>query len=89
MARPAAQQTTVEVNGFAVRAIRVLTGPSVDDVAAQVGVTRSYLTKIELGTSTRVSPRVFAALVGALDIKDRRAILATPHVDAATKRKSA
>ena len=75
-----ATRTTIEVNGFALREIRLRTGPGVADLADQIGVTRSYLAKIELGHSTRVSPKVFAALMVALDVKDRRALLANPLV---------
>lgn len=71
--------TTVEVNGYALREIRVRTGVAIADLADQVGVTRSYLAKIELGHSHRVSPKVYAAVLAALDIKDRRVLLAAPR----------
>ncbi len=51
----------------------------IQPLASQVEVTRSYLAKIELGHSVRVSPKVFLALLNALGIKDRRALLANPH----------
>lgn len=71
--------TTVDINGYALREMRILTGIPIAALAEQVGVTRSYLAKIELGHSERVSPKVFAAIVAALKIKDRRALLAWPH----------
>lgn len=71
--------TTVEINGFALRELRVRTGLAVMDLAKQVGVQRPYIAKIELGHSRRVSPKVFNALLSALAITDRRVLLANPH----------
>lgn len=71
--------TTVEINGFALRELRVRTGLGVMDLAKQVGVQRPYIAKIELGHSRRVSPKVFNALLSALAINDRRVLLANPH----------
>lgn len=71
--------TTIEVNGFALREIRVRSGLGVMDLAKQVGVQRPYIAKIELGHSQRVSPKVFNALLQALSITDRRVLLANPH----------
>ncbi len=71
--------TTVEINGFALRELRVRTGLSVADLATQVGVQRPYVAKIELGHSHRVSPKVFNALLSALAITDRRVLMANPH----------
>lgn len=71
--------TTVEINGPAIREIRVRSGMSVVALAAAVGVERPYIAKIELGHSRRVSPKVFNALVAALAITDRRALLANPY----------
>lgn len=75
--------TTVEINGFAIREIRKAKGLSVVDLARHVGVQRPYIAKIELGHSLRVSPKVFNALLAALTIDDRRALLAHPHGAAA------
>lgn len=71
--------TTVEVNGFALRELRVRSGIGVADLAAQIGVQRPYIAKIELGHSTRVSPKVYNALLSALAIQDRRVLMASPH----------
>lgn len=71
--------TTIEVNGFALRELRIRSGLGVAELAEQVGVKRPYIAKIELGHSRRVSPRVFAALLAALSITDRRVLLANPH----------
>ncbi len=71
--------TTIELNGFALRELRVRSGLSVAELAQSVGVQRPYIAKIELGHSQRVSPKVFNALLQALTIVDRRALLANPH----------
>jgi transcriptional regulator with XRE-family HTH domain len=71
--------TTVEINGFALRELRIRSGLGVADLATQVGVQRPYVAKIELGHSKRVSPKVFNALLAALTIQDRRVLLANPH----------
>lgn len=80
---PTNTTTTVEVNGYALREIRVRSGIGVAELAEQVGVTRSYLAKIELGHSERCSPKVYSSLLAALDVKDRRALLAWPRTSAA------
>ena len=51
----------------------------VADLAVAVGVNRAYIAKIELGHSRRVSPKVFNALIAALTITDRRALIASPY----------
>lgn len=71
--------TTYEVNGYAIRELRMRSGLAVAELAEQVGVQRPYIAKIELGHSRRVSPKVFNALLAALTIRDRRALLANPH----------
>lgn len=71
--------TTIEVNGFALREMRVRSGLGVSDLAKQVGVQCPYIAKIELGHSKRVSPKVFNALLAVLTISDRRALMANPH----------
>lgn len=71
--------TTVEVNGYALRELRMRTGIGVAELAEQVGVQRPYIAKIELGHSRRVSPKVYTAILSALAIQDRRVLLANPH----------
>ena len=71
--------TTVEVHGPAIREIRVRSGLGVMDLATAAGVQRAYIAKLELGHSRRVSPQVFNALLAALSINDRRAIMANPY----------
>jgi transcriptional regulator with XRE-family HTH domain len=69
----------VEINGYVIRHLRIADGRSVEDLAEQVGVKRPYVTKIELGHSRRVSPKVFNALLAAFSIDDRRVLMANPH----------
>lgn len=76
---PRGTATTIEVNGFAVREFRKRTDLSIQDLADTLGVQRAYVTKIELGHSRRVSPRVFNRLLTALAVDDRRALLNNPH----------
>lgn len=71
--------TTIEVNGFALREIRVRSGQGVAQLAQSAEVSRAYIAKLELGHSHRVSPKVFNALLAALSITDRRALIADPH----------
>lgn len=71
--------TTVEINGYAVREIRIRSGLAVAELAQAVTVQRPYIAKIELGHSRNVSPKVFKALLDALSINDRRVLLANPH----------
>lgn len=77
--RMAGTRTTVEVNGFAVRELRIRSGLSVVELAEGAGVKRAYIARIELGHSRRVSPKVYNALLAALSITDRRVLLANPH----------
>ncbi len=74
--------TTIEVNGFVVRELRMRSGLAVQELADVVGVKRPYIAKIELGLSRRVSPKVYKALLEALAVNDRRVLLANPHGDA-------
>lgn len=71
--------TTYEIHGPAVREIRLRSGVEVAELAEMVGVKRPYIAKIELGHSRRVSSKTFNAIVAALDIKDRRAIVVYPY----------
>lgn len=77
----AGTRTTVAINGYALRELRVRSGIGVADLAEQVGVQRPYIAKIELGHSRRVSPKVYNALLSALAIEDRRVLMANPYVD--------
>lgn len=73
---------TVDINGYALREIRVRSGIGARQLAEQIGKDRTYISKIENG-HPRVSVEVYKALLLALQIDDRRVLLAAPHVDAA------
>lgn len=81
----AGTKPTVEINGFVVRELRIRDGRSPEALAEQIGVKRPYVVKIEVGRSTRVSPKVFNALLAAFSISDRRVLLANPHGAAAVE----
>lgn len=70
--------STVEINGYALRVIRKLMNVSPSELATKIKRDRTYLVKIETGHA-RVSDETFNALLDALAITDRRALLATPH----------
>jgi transcriptional regulator with XRE-family HTH domain len=74
MAR-ATTRETVLIQGYALREIRRRSRISPQALASQLGVNRSYITKIELGHSKRVSVAFYDALLAALEIEDRRALL--------------
>lgn len=76
---PNSDRTSIEVNGFAFREIRIRSGVEIAECAEQIGISRPYLAHIELGSRVRVRPKVFAGMLGALQITDRRAIIADPH----------
>lgn len=76
---PVPTETVIWINGYALREIRVRSGIEIAPLAEQVGRTRSYLAKIELGHSQRVGAETYARILGALGIKDRRVLLASPH----------
>ena len=71
----------MRVNGPAIRALREAHRIEIADLAKEIGVSRSYLAKIELGHRQNVGLDVVAALERALVLIDRRAILASPEVD--------
>lgn len=67
--------TIVRINGVALREIRQAKQISLQSLADEIHVSRSYLNKIEVGSRQGATPDLFYAIVGALGI-DRRAILA-------------
>lgn len=69
--------STVAINGFATRVIRERSGIKVADLAEALECDRSYITKIELGTSRRVSAAFYKKLLDQLMISDHRTLLAT------------
>ena len=72
--------SSVAINGFALRVIRERTGIKVADLAAALEVDRSYITKIEIGTSKRVGVDLYRRLLQHLSIEDHRTLLALPNI---------
>lgn len=84
MNRPtSASSSTVEINGYALRWGRKLMNLTPTALAKVIDRDRTYLVKIETGVVTQVSTETFDALVKALALQDRRALMALPHQDAA------
>ena len=71
--------TTIEINGYALRELRIRSGLEIAALAQQVGIHRASMANLELGHRQRVSPKVFNAMLSALAITDRRVLLANPH----------
>lgn len=78
-----AASSTVAINGYALRWGRKLMNLTPAALAKVIDRDRTYIVKIETGAVTRVSTDTFDALVKALAIEDRRALMALPHEDAA------
>lgn len=76
---PMPTTTTVEINGYACRELRIRSGLDIAPFAAQVGIQRASMANIELGYRQRVSAKTFAKILAALAITDRRVLLANPH----------
>lgn len=70
--------SSVAINGFALRVIRERTGVKVAELAEALEVDRSYITKIEIGTSKRVGVDFYRRLLEHLQISDHRTLLASP-----------
>lgn len=80
---PRSAPSSVAINGFALRVIRERTGIKVADLAEALTVDRSYITKIEIGTSKRVGVDFYRRLLEQLAITDHRVLLATPEINPA------
>lgn len=59
---------TYQVDGTAIRRLRMRQGVEIGQLASSVGITPSYLSRIEVGTRCRLRPRTYAALRTALGI---------------------
>lgn len=75
--------SSVAINGFAARVIRERTGIKVAETAAAMACDRSYITKIENGTSRNVSVDFYRRLLQHLAIQDHRTLLALPEINEA------
>lgn len=69
--------TGVAIDRTKMRRLRQLKGMNQPDLAAAVGVTRSYIGHIESGRRPTMSPRVFASLCDALGVEDREELMAS------------
>lgn len=61
------QRSTVEVNGAEIRRLRKHSGLDMDVLAARLGISANYLSRIETGTRRRVRPSIYGALRVELD----------------------
>lgn len=75
--------SAVAVNGPALRHIRLLTGVGAAALSRGLGVSRAYITKLELGYNARVSGAFYIRLCEALNIEDRRVLMVNPGVSEA------
>lgn len=64
------QRSTVEVNGAEIRRLRKHLGLDMDMLAARIGISANYLSRIETGTRRRVRPSVYGALRTQLKATD-------------------
>ena len=76
MAETKPSRSVVEIHGYATRVVREARGRKVADLAAALGVDRSYITHIENGTKRRVSSEFYSHLCRELLVEDHRALLA-------------
>jgi len=76
----AAAAATIEINGYALREVRNRTGVSANKFAQQINLSQSYLSRIENGQRTRISPEVYTAILKGLGVTDQRTFLANPHI---------
>lgn len=77
---PRSAPSSVSINGFALRVIRERTGIKVAELAEALDVNRSYITKIEIGSSKRVGVDLYRRLLEHLQIQDHRTLLASPVI---------
>lgn len=63
-----APRPTFEVDGAAIRKIRMSRGLPIADVARRTGISRSYLTRLEIGVRRHMRPHTYAALRSALEL---------------------
>jgi transcriptional regulator with XRE-family HTH domain len=71
-----AREETIDIHGYALREIREAKGRAVAELADALGVDRSYITRLELGHSRRVSRVFYSKLMAELDIRDHRVLYA-------------
>ena len=78
MAPKQRESPNVAIDGAKLRHARHLAGLGQTPLATKAGVSQSYISAIEDGTRTRVSPEIYARLCDALDITDRTTLMTEP-----------
>ena len=68
---------TYEVNGAAIRRLRMDAELSIGDLASKAGITASYLSRLEVGTRKRMAVHTFRALRMALRAKSSQLLAPT------------
>ncbi|MEU4967846.1 helix-turn-helix domain-containing protein [Streptomyces smyrnaeus] len=77
---------TYQVNGAAVRTIRMRHGLDQAQAAHAAGITASYLSRLETGTRMRMRPDTYAALRTALCATDEQLLAPLDEEPAEEKR---
>lgn len=78
---PPADATSYAIHGVLLRWLRKTREMSIGELARLIGVSESYVTRLERGTSPRVSVSVFRLLRSALGITnaDYQLLMADPY----------
>ncbi|MFD4263974.1 helix-turn-helix domain-containing protein [Streptomyces sp. NPDC058534] len=63
-----APRATYEVDGAAIRKLRMARGIQIADLARNARITRSYLSRLETGVRRQMRPPTYSALRNALGI---------------------
>ncbi|MDT9688152.1 helix-turn-helix transcriptional regulator [Streptomyces sp. P9(2023)] len=74
-----APRPTYEVDGAAIRKIRMSRGIKIADLARNARISRSYLTRLEIGVRTNMRPPTYAALRTALELDPEDEQLLAPR----------
>lgn len=78
--------TAFEVNGQAIWDARMRAGLEVKDLATAVGVSDSYIRKLEKGQRKHMKPSTYSRLRGALSASDRQLLAPTEGPDLAERK---
>lgn len=70
---------TFEVDGAAIRELRKSRGIPVADLARTAGISRSYLTRLEIGVRRQMRPPTYVALRTALGVPHEDTQLLAPR----------
>ncbi|MFE5771401.1 helix-turn-helix domain-containing protein [Streptomyces sp. NPDC056485] len=62
-----APRATYEVDGAAIRKIRMSRGIPIADLARSAGISRSYLCRLEIGARKRMRPETYARLLAGFE----------------------